>query len=135
MFTPLRAMARDPEGKALVLGVVATLAVGTVVYSALEGWSLIDSLYFSVVALATVGFGDLTPTTDVAKLFTVGYILVGIGILAAFVSELTKHRQPGRAVSGRLPMVSRVEHEVQQEIEQAVDAVERGDPVEGDKAS
>ena len=50
MFTPLRAMARDPEGKVLVVGAVATLAVGTVVYSALEGWSLIDSLYVTVAS-------------------------------------------------------------------------------------
>ena len=62
----------------------------------LEGWSLLDSLYFSVVTLATVGFGDLTPTTDLAKLFTVGYITVGIGIVAAFASELTKFRRAER---------------------------------------
>ena len=45
-----------------------------------------------MVTLATVGFGDLHPTTEVAKLFTVLYILGGLGVLAAFISELTKHR-------------------------------------------
>jgi hypothetical protein len=65
-----------------------------VVYSVLEHWSLVDSLYFSVVTLATVGFGDLHPTTDASKLFTVGYIIAGIGIIAAFASELAKHRIP-----------------------------------------
>ena len=73
------------------------LAVGTIVYSILEGWSLLDSLYFSVVTLATVGYGDLTPTTDIAKLFTIGYILTGIGIVAAFASEVAKHRLPAGA--------------------------------------
>jgi Ion channel len=58
----------------------------------LEDWSPLDSLYFSVVTLATVGFGDLHPTTDPAKLFTIFYIIAGLGILAAFVSELTKIR-------------------------------------------
>jgi potassium channel subfamily K len=33
------------------------------VYSRLEGWSPVEALYFSVVTLATVGFGDLHPTT------------------------------------------------------------------------
>lgn len=61
-------------------------------YRWLEGWSTINALYFSVVTLATVGFGDLHPTTDVAKLFTVVYILFGLGVIAAFISELTKHR-------------------------------------------
>ena len=58
----------------------------------LEGWSPVDALYFSVVTLATVGFGDLHPTTDAAKLFTVLYILFGLGVIAAFISELMKHR-------------------------------------------
>jgi len=93
MFSPLRALARDPEGKILLASLVLVLLVGTVVYTLLEGWSPIDALYFSVVTLATVGFGDLHPTTEPAKLFTVGYILIGIGILAAFASELTKHRR------------------------------------------
>jgi len=96
MFAPMRAVARDPEGKVLLAGAATMVAVGTVVYHVLEGWSFLDSLYFSVVTLATVGFGDLTPTTDLAKLFTVGYITVGIGIVAAFASELTKFRRSER---------------------------------------
>ncbi len=96
MFAPMRAVARDPEGKVLLLGAATMVAVGTVTYHVLEGWSFLDSLYFSVVTLATVGFGDLTPTTDLAKLFTVGYITVGIGIVAAFASELTKFRRAER---------------------------------------
>ena len=66
----------------------------------LEGWSTVDARYRSIVALATVGFGDLVPTTDAAKLFTVAYILFGIGILAAFASELTRYRRA--AVAERL---------------------------------
>jgi len=98
MFPALRAMARDPEGKILFAFAIGTITFGTVVYMWLEGWSAIDALYFSVVTLATVGFGDLAPTTDAAKLFTTGYILFGIGILAGFASELTKDR---RAVFAR----------------------------------
>jgi voltage-gated potassium channel len=94
LFRPIRAVFHDPEGKVILASVAVLLAVGTVVYSILEGWSLLDSLYFSVVTLATVGYGDLTPTTDIAKLFTIGYILTGIGIVAAFASEVAKHRIP-----------------------------------------
>lgn len=96
MFSALRAMFRDPEGKTLLVAAVVTIAVGTVVYMYLEGWSPIDALYFSVVTLATVGFGDLHPTTDAAKLFTVLYIISGLGIIAAFLSAITRYRGTGR---------------------------------------
>jgi hypothetical protein len=119
MFRPLRAMAADPEGKVLLGSAVTTIAVGTVVYSALEGWSLIDSLYFSVVALATVGFGDLVPTTDAAKLFTVGYIITGIGILAAFASELTKRRSVVVAAPGS--KIVALEEDIVQEVDHMID--------------
>ncbi len=96
MFAPMRELAREPEGKVLLGSAVTVIAVGTIAYHILEGWPFVDSLYFSVVTLATVGYGDLHPTTDAAKLFTIGYILMGIGILAGFASELTKHRQAAR---------------------------------------
>jgi hypothetical protein len=92
MFTALRSMFRDPEGKVILVWALAQIMLGTLVYTWLEGWSPVDALYFSVVTLATVGFGDLHPTTDVAKLFTVLYIVGGLGVIAAFISELTKHR-------------------------------------------
>jgi hypothetical protein len=85
-------MFRDPEGKIILAWAIAQILLGTVVYAWLEGWSPIDALYFSVVTLATVGFGDLHPTTDAAKLFTILYILFGLGVIAAFISEITKHR-------------------------------------------
>lgn len=92
MFPGLRAMLGELEGRILVFLAIGTILFGTVSYSAIEGWRPIDALYFSVVTLATVGFGDLHPT-DFGKLFTVGYILFGIGIIAGFASELTKDRR------------------------------------------
>jgi hypothetical protein len=40
------------------------ICAGTVGFSAVEGFSLADSFYFSVVTITTVGFGDLHPVTD-----------------------------------------------------------------------
>lgn len=88
----------NPEFRHLLVLVALTLAAGTVFYHTVEGWRWLDALYFSLVTLATVGFGDLSPKTDFGKLFTMVYILVGLGLLAGFVNVLGQHllRSPGR---------------------------------------
>jgi hypothetical protein len=93
MFQPLRAMLREPETRVLVVAAASVVAVGTIAYVLIEGWTVLDAAYFCVVTLATVGFGDLHPTTELGRLFTIGYIIVGVGIIAAFISQLAAHRQ------------------------------------------
>ena len=75
------------------------LAIGTVVYRILEDWSWVDSFYFSAVALTTVGFGDLSPTTDASKIFTVFYIFSGISLIGVLLNEFMKRH--ARRVSAR----------------------------------
>lgn len=76
--------------------VIVVLGIGTVVYRSLEDWSWVDSLYFSIVTLTTVGYGDLAPTTDASKLFTVAYLAVGVSLLGATFNEILKRRQRHR---------------------------------------
>ena len=70
--------------------VVVTLLSGTIFYIQIEGWNVLDSLYFSVVTLTTIGFGDLTPSTATGKTFTIVYIFVGLGIILAFVNAVAE---------------------------------------------
>lgn len=76
----------------LLAAAVGMIAIGTVFYHFVEGWRWLDSYYFSVVTLATVGYGDFTPKTDIGKLFTTFYILSGVGIITAFISFSLKKR-------------------------------------------
>jgi hypothetical protein len=78
--------------KVLLASAFGLVVLGTVVYRYIEDWSWVDSFYFSVVTITTVGFGDLTPTTDGGKLFTVFYILVGISIFTTFLNARLKVR-------------------------------------------
>ncbi len=72
------------------------LGIGTVFYSQTEHWSLLDSLYFSVTTMATVGFGDLHPTTPGSKIFTIFYIFIGVGLGVFILSTIAKNLIQGR---------------------------------------
>lgn len=92
----------DPEFDALFTLVIAILGLGTVFYHYNEGWGWLDSLYFSVTTLTTVGYGDLSPHTAGGKVFTIVYLFIGIGILLSFVTYVADHaveeRKSGRSI-------------------------------------
>lgn len=68
--------------KDCMYAILVYVGIGIVAYSfVFERWCIIDSLYFTVVTFTTVGYGDLLPTTEVTKLFTSLYSLVGVSIL------------------------------------------------------
>lgn len=75
----------------VVAGIAATtIGIGTVAYHFIEGWNWLDSVYFSTITLTTIGYGDYTPTTNFGKLFTIFYVLIGVGIIAATLNILLK---------------------------------------------
>lgn len=74
--------------------VVATyLCAGVAFYSWAEGWSYVDALYFCITTLMTVGFGDLIPTHEVSRAFTIGYILTGMSLVATCLGILVSQLQ------------------------------------------
>jgi len=85
----LRLMARDPDARGPLVLVASLLIAGTTFYTIVEGWSVVDAVYFCAMSLATVGYGDVVPDTDAGKIFTVVYVLAGIGILVSFFTALT----------------------------------------------
>jgi hypothetical protein len=74
----------------LFLWVLGVLGLGTFFYSRVEGWRPLDSFYFTITTLTTVGYGDFTPQTDAGKIFTAFYIIVGISLLSGFIVLLSE---------------------------------------------
>jgi voltage-gated potassium channel len=79
-----------PEVRPYLVAFASLLAVGTVFYSLVEGWDPFDAAYFCVTSLATVGYGDFSPVTRLGKLFTMIYIITGLGVLSAFIGAITR---------------------------------------------
>ena len=86
----LAAVWRDPETKALPVVAGALVLAGTLFYWRFEDWTLIESLYFCIVTLTTVGYGDFSPTTAGTQIFTIIYILTGFGVLVALLTSVAQ---------------------------------------------
>ncbi len=70
-------------GCTVVLGstiLLLLLAMGTVFVHEVEGWGWIDSAYFAVTAITTLGSANLVPQHEITKLFLIGWLPVGIGV-------------------------------------------------------
>lgn len=66
------------------------LLFGAVFYHHVENMSWVNAFYFCTVTLTTIVYGDIVPTTDEGKIFTMFYVLIGIGIIGALVSITVK---------------------------------------------
>ena len=73
---------------ALVL-LISSMVFGSIGYMLIEGFSLIDAAFMSVITFSTVGFNEVNPLSDTGKVFTTVYILVNLGIFAYTVSVLS----------------------------------------------
>jgi voltage-gated potassium channel len=91
---------KKPEYRAGIIWLVLLLVVGVIFYHEVERLSWLDALYFSVITISTVGYGDFSPTTTASKVFTMVYILFGMSIFVSFASMLVHEsfeRQKQRA--------------------------------------
>ncbi|MFN8471049.1 MAG: potassium channel family protein [Anaerolineae bacterium] len=79
---------QDRDSRPTLYWALGALGAGMVVYHYLEGWSYLSALYFCVITLATVGYGDLTPTTELSRAFTIVYVINGVVILLALFDRI-----------------------------------------------
>ena len=80
----------DSEFRALLYILLGLLASGTLFYHQLEHWSIVDSIYFCIMTISTIGYGDYSPSTDVSKIFTIFLALGGIGVFVAIATKVAR---------------------------------------------
>ena len=79
---------QDEEFRILLFLLLTFLISGTYFYWHVEGWSVVDALYFCFMTMSTIGYGDLVPTSPLSKIFTIVYSMLTIGLFAAIVTKM-----------------------------------------------
>jgi len=70
---------------------IVVILLGAFVYHKVENWRFLDSVYFTVVTVTTVGYGDFYPQTDTGKIFTIFFSFFGIGMAFYFFSLIGRY--------------------------------------------
>jgi voltage-gated potassium channel len=77
------------EAVQVLVLLLLVLIFGVVGYHLIERWSWFDSLYMTVITLATVGYGEIHPLSVPGRIFTIFLIMGGMGIILYGVTEVT----------------------------------------------
>ncbi|MCP1662008.1 MAG: two pore domain potassium channel family protein [Methanocalculus sp. MSAO_Arc1] len=102
-------MGTDDQRFRLYLGILLLVfLVGSLGLAALEGLSLFEAVYFIIVTIATVGYGDIVPKTDAGRTLVLLLILAGVGTfltVIAYIIDMTVSRSNQQARKKKIGML------------------------------
>lgn len=75
--------------RSIIYLIILLLLIGTIGYAYLLEVPLLDALYMTIITVSTVGYREVADLDTAGKLFTMGIILSGLGIVAYGVSKAT----------------------------------------------
>jgi voltage-gated potassium channel len=65
--------------------------LGTLGYMLIEDFYFLEALYMTVITIASVGFHEVRPLSDVGRIFTIFLILINIGLFTYFITLLSRY--------------------------------------------
>ena len=78
-----------------MIGIVIIVILGTVGYMYLEGWTVLESLYMTVITITTVGFEEVHRLSPEGQIFTIILIFSSLGIVTYGISDLFRTMMEG----------------------------------------
>jgi voltage-gated potassium channel len=86
---------QEVSSRTLQIGIgllFSIITIGITGYHFIEGMSIIDSLYMTVITVSTVGFKEVgaEPLSQTGKIFTMGLIITSLGSLAYVGSNMAR---------------------------------------------
>ena len=76
------------RGISVVFPFTGLILLGALVVGPIEEWSLLESIYFSIVSLTTVGFGDYFPTRQTSIWFCVCWLPFSVGFMSMYLGNV-----------------------------------------------
>jgi voltage-gated potassium channel len=104
-------MAHDPIRFRLAINLIIFLAVlifGTIVFMFMENRSFVDAFYYIIVTMATVGYGDIVPTTPAGKIMAIVLIITGVGTFLGVIANATEMMLSRREKQARMKKLNMV---------------------------
>ena len=86
----------------------AVIVLGTIGMMTIEKKSLIDSFYFVIVTMATVGYGDVYPVTNFGKIFVLFIIVTGVGTFLGVIANFTEIMLEKRVMESRMEKLNMI---------------------------
>jgi len=75
----------------IIYAIVIVVAIGVIGYKLIEGWSLLDSLYMTVITLGTVGYREVHPLSTGGMVFTIVLIVIGVGTIFYALTTMVQY--------------------------------------------
>ncbi|WP_195575127.1 ion channel [Paenibacillus sp. 1001270B_150601_E10] len=82
---------KEPIFLSLLTTLILIVFSGTMFYTKVENWTVINAIYFSIVSLIPTSLDTgLSPQTNFGKIFTIIYLIVGVGVMMMLLVMIGK---------------------------------------------
>jgi voltage-gated potassium channel len=94
----------------IIFALIAIIAIGIIGYRLIEGWSLLDSLYMTVITISTVGYKEVGELSHAGRIFTIVLIISGVGVLFYSATTIVQYIVEGNleTILGRRRMKEKI---------------------------
>jgi voltage-gated potassium channel len=95
----------------IVVLLVFTVTSGTVGFEVIEGWGFMDSLYMTIITIASVGYQEIRPLGEAGRIFNMVLIFFGLGTMTYVAASVVQFMVEGRirAIMGRRRLDRRID--------------------------
>ncbi len=89
--TPKLALPRQRPFLFAVMAIALVTGLGALGFHLIEGWGWLDSFYAATQTVTTVGFGDIHPSTRVGRVFSIFFMLTGVGTVLYALTNIVQN--------------------------------------------